>query len=58
MVKKFFILIIVYEFFFLEKWILIKQKSDWKFIFVQWLKEKKKNSKIVYKDTENYSDIS
>lgn len=42
MVKKFFILIIVYEFFFLEKWILIKQKSDWKFIFVQWLKEKKK----------------
>lgn len=57
MVEKFFILIIVYEFFFLEKWILIKQKSEWKFIFVQWLKEKK-NSKIVYKDTENYSDIS
>lgn len=56
MVEKFFILIIVYEFFFLEKWILIKQKSEWKFIFVQWLKEKK-NSKIVYKDTENYSDI-
>lgn len=50
MIKKFFILMIVYQFFFgklnivKQKRKKIKQKSEWKFIFVQWLK---KNSKII-----------
>lgn len=52
MIKKFFILMIVYQFFFGKLNIVkqkrkgkkVKQKSEWKFIFVQWLK---KNNKII-----------
>lgn len=53
---------IVYQFFFGKLNIVkqkrkgkkVKQKSEWKFIFVQWLKKTVK----LYRRIQNYSDIS